>query len=616
MLLTYGKIKTINQEHPILNPSLDMDMNFYNGHYFIPDGLKLKGDESDIIIDSGFLEVYTNQSDNYDGINGKAFYINYKLTTKKGLIYTWRYYVNKVEDVVAILDKSDQPTLLLTTKSLNKLSYTRREMEERFFLRRDSHFDEPNYFIGLPILELKAVNDVPPALNFENMTTFYKNEPKKRLTLMKDLPLEHYYRVEFDISLYIDGAIHKTESSEQWNDVFQAKPNWDKEYRENKQVSESNGLILPSQRKTFGTWSMMSYLHMKLGDYYFDIPRFEGESITTNVHVSRIINNTYLPYYKMEGDRQYNDAFLNHMKNAYMHTTSPLFMSRIFVTPDEGLKTYPVVHYAKSYYLNKAAKNDSGIHLSLNRWLDYYDTRHQVIGNTNMTVMYGTGILTSTATKKKDPQLLFDDLKNKVKNTALYYDGPFGEFFGNMRDKWHKHIFSNMSTDIDTVDREEYEIYFQLFDLDPIRPLYRSFSDNILELNHYNDFINTVRNDSMITEDIRLGPEVRIVLDKSNTDLIAYNDRLMEANIKSNKPNWVLTYFKPEIVKSSPRYKTNPDLAYDPAYTEQVDFFNRITQRNNLTPNEKLAIDKLTLGFRPIQVKERGVWKDITEIIR
>ena len=69
MLLTYGKIKTINQEHPILNPSLDMDMNFYNGHYFIPDGLKLKGDESDIIIDSGFLEVYTNQSDNYDGIN-------------------------------------------------------------------------------------------------------------------------------------------------------------------------------------------------------------------------------------------------------------------------------------------------------------------------------------------------------------------------------------------------------------------------------------------------------------------------------------------------------------------------------------------------------------------
>jgi len=584
MLLTYGKIKTINQEHPILNPSLDLDMNFYNGHYFIPDG--------------------------------QAFYINYKLTTKKGLIYTWRYYVNKVEDVVAILDKSDQPTLLLTTKSLNKLSYTRREMEERFFLRRDSHFDEPNYFIGLPILELKAVNDVPPALNFENMTTFYKNEPKKRLTLMKDLPLEHYYRVEFDISLYIDGAIHKTESSEQWNDVFQAKPNWDKEYRENKQVSESNGLILPSQRKTFGTWSMMSYLHMKLGDYYFDIPRFDGESITNNVHVSRIINNTYLPYYKVEGDRNYNDAFLNHMKNAYMHTTSPLFMSRIFVTPDEGLKTYPVVHYAKSYYLNKASQNNTAIHLSLNRWLTYEDTRHQVIGNTDMTVMYGTGILTSSATKKKDPQLLFDDLKNKVKNTALFYDGPFGEFFGNMRDKWHKHIFSNMSTDEDPVNREEYEIYFQLFDLDPIRPLYRSFSDNILELNHYDNFINTVRNDSMITEDIRLGPEVRIVLDKSNTDLTAYNDRLMEANIKSNKPNWVLTYFKPEIVKSSPRYKTNPDLAYDPAYPEQVDFFNRITQRNNLTPNEKLAIDKITLGFRPIQVKERGVWKDITEIIR
>lgn len=608
MLFTYGKIKTINQDHPVLNPSLDQSMDFYTGQYYIPEGIKLKGTDYELDLESGFLEVYTNYSDIYGMKPGTAFYINYKLTTKKGLIYTWRYYINTLEETVVRLNKTDQPNLLLTSKSLGKLSYTREEMEKRFMLRRDSKLFEPNYTIGFPIIEKRKLETIPPFLDMKQMSNFYKDDNIEKITLMKDLPIEAFFNLEKNIKVVIDSNLHPYETYKQWDDVFQAKPNWDKKYMNNKRVSESNGYIFPSQLKTFGAWGLMSFLHMKLGEYFIDTLEYKFDR-NDDVSVLRIANNTYLPYYntaELEGE---NDIYIRHIKYAHKFKASPLYMSRLFVTPDEDMKTYPLVHYAKSLYSYIApSNNDINVDYLKHRNLtksDIDQIRYDYINSS----MFNTGILYTSVIKKYDPIVLFNRLKRDDKSNLMKYSNYIN--YGN--NSWPLHIFSY--THPHNIDGRENDIYTHLFDLDPAKAIYRSLSTNVLQLEHNKNFINLVRSKDVV-EDIRLGPEVRTVIDKSNINLDDYNNRLMEININNNRPNLVLTYFKPEIVKKSPRYRTNPGNVYDPAYPEQVDFLNRIIQRSNLSPNEKLAIDKITLGFRPIQVKERGVWKDITEMIR
>lgn len=605
MLFTYGKIKTINQDHPVLNPTLDQSMDFYTGQYYIPEGIKLKGTDYELDLESGFLEVYTNYSEIYGMKPGTAFYINYKLTTKKGLIYTWRYYVNTLEETVVRLNKTDQPNLLLTSKSLGKLSYTREEMEERFMLRRESKLFEPNYTIGFPIIEKRKLETIPPFLDMKSMSNFYKDEKVEKITLMKDLPIEAFFNLEKNIKVVIDSNLHPYETFQQWNDVFQAKPNWDKEYMNNKRISESNGYIFPSQLKTFGAWGLMSFLHMKLGEYFIDMLGYNFEVSNDKVSVLKIANNTYLPYYNTTELEGTNDIYNMHIKYAHRFKASPLYMSRLFVTPDEDIQTYPLVHYAKSLYSEILSNNnhtnvDYLKHRNLTQ-TDIEQIRYEKINST----MFNTGILSTSVIKKHDPIVLFNRLKRDDKSELMKYSNFMK--YGNR--SWSLHIFSDAQPEVDMVGRDN-DIYTHFFDLDPAKAIYRSLSTNVLQLDHNKNFIDLVRSKDVV-EDIRLGPEVRTVIDKSNINLDDYNNRLMEININNNKPNLVLTYFKPEIVKNSPRYKTNPGNVYDPAYPEQVDFLNRLENRKALKINEKLAIDKITVGFRPLQVKKNGVWKDL-----
>ena len=75
-----------------------------------------------------------------------------------------------------------------------------------------------------------------------------------------------------------------------------------------------------------------------------------------------------------------------------------------------------------------------------------------------------------------------------------------------------------------------------------------------------------------------------------------------------------LTYFKAEINKRSPRYTLeNQSLSYEIAYPEQQTFLPRMNKRLSLKENEKLAIDKITVGFRPILVKINNRWKKLTK---
>lgn len=604
MLFTYGKIKTINQDHPVLNPTLDQPMDFYTGQYYIPEGIKLKGTDYELDLEPGFLEVYTNYSEIYGMKPGTAFYINYKLTTKKGLIYTWRYYVNTLEETVVRLNKSDQPNLLLTSKSLGKLSYTREEMEERFMLRRDSKLFEPNYTIGFPIIEKRKLETIPPFLDMKSMSNFYQDDNVEKITLMKDLPIEAFFNLEKNIKVVIDSNLHPYETFQQWNDVFQAKPNWDKEYMNNKRVSESNGYIFPSQLKTFGSWGLMSFLHMKLGEYFIDILGYNFEVSDNKVSVLKIANNTYLPYYNTTELEGKNDIYNMHIKYAHRFKASPLYMSRLFVTPDEDIQTYPLVHYAKSLYSEISSNNEhTNVDYLKHRNLtqtDIEQIRYEKINST----MFNTGILSTSVIKKHDPIVLFNRLKRDNKSELMKYSNFMK--YGNR--SWLLHIFSDALPD--SMDGRDNDIYTHLFDLDPAKAIYRSLSTNALQLDHNRKFIDLVRNKDVV-EDIRLGPEIRTIIDKSNINLDDYNNRLMEININNNRPNLVLTYFKPEIVKNSPRYKTNPGNVYDPAYPEQIDFLNRLENRKSLKINEKLAIDKITVGFRPLQVKMNGVWKDL-----
>ena len=597
MLLMMGKIHSINSEHAILTPDINKELDFYTGYYYIKDKITIE----DLIIEPGLLEVYVTYTSAYiEGVNTE-YYINYKLITNDGKIYTWRYYLHKEEENV-YLDKTDLPGLSLTKNKIGSVIYNRKEMEERFLTREETNIEDRRYFISTPILEQRRITEVDTNLDFVGDNLFTKDEPKY-FDIQKDIGYRYLFELTKDRSVYVDYNYHNNTFNDRWLDLFNlgsARP-WDIELTGDVKVSEANGYFYPSHMKNFGINPLIDLAYVKMGEYFTDIHKVNDKlNPTSRNHTYRIINNTYLPGIVRDYSPTTDHPDGKHPREYQNGEISPFYIVRSMVTPDERMKTIPVVYYGHNSYsrLFSISEKKDRSYIAPDSEIEFSNITNP---SNKQPRQWSIGMVMTSNRNDLDLEEMFkkrNEISNNI-NTSYYYFKKDNISWG---DYYLNESGSNISHKLD-------DLHLNLFDINPDRILYRSHSTNVDNDKYITLKLDILNNSDAIT-DIRLGPEVRTVYDRTTIPLTDSENRFIK--IENDDPAMALTYFKADIVKDSPRYTLeNRELAYSITYPEQQNFVQRFNSRLNLKTDEKLAIDRITVGFRPIQVKNRGVWKNI-----
>ena len=597
MLLMMGKIHSINSEHAILTPDINKELDFYTGYYYIKNKITIE----DLIIEPGLLEVYVTYTSAYiEGVNTE-YYINYKLITNDGKIYTWRYYLHKEEENV-YLDKTDLPGLSLTKNKIGSVIYNRKEMEERFLTREETNIEDKRYFISTPILEQRRITEIDTNIDFSGDTLFTKDEPKY-FDIQKDIGYRYLFELTKDRSVYVDHNYHNNTFNDRWLDLFNlgsARP-WDIELTGDVKVSEANGYFYPSHMKNFGINPLIDLAYVKMGEYFTDIHKVNDKlNPTSKNHTYRIINNTYLPGIVRDYSPTTDHPDGKHPREYQNGEISPFYIVRSMVTPDERMKTIPVVYYGHNSYsrLFSISEKKDRSYITPDSEIEFSNITNP---SNKQPRQWSIGMVMTSNRNDLDLEEMFkkrNDISYSI-NTSYYYFKKDNISWG---DYYLNESGSNISHKLD-------DLHLNLFDINPDRILYRSHSTNVDNDKYITLKLDILNNSDAIT-DIRLGPEVRTVYDRTTIPLTDSENRFIK--IENDDPAMALTYFKADIVKDSPRYTLeNRELAYSITYPEQQNFVQRFNSRLNLKTDEKLAIDRITVGFRPIQVKNRGVWKNI-----
>ena len=599
MLLSFGKIHAINKDHPILNPTLDKPMDFYNGYYYIKEAIEFDN-EVPFTLEPGFLEVYISYTSAYEENINTEFYINYKHITNDGKIYTWRYYLHKEEETIYRLNKNERPSLILTKNKIDNLLYTEKEMSNRFLSKEKSGFEENSNFVRVPILTSRRLNEVSNNGRFNGNKLYKDNTTITSTNLNKKLGFNKLFKIFENKSSYIDDNIHPKENFDyRWKDLFNLGSIglWDDIYNKGLKVSNANGRFYPSHRRVYGIIPNINLVYSKLGEYFSNIGSISSSG---EFDVYTINHNTYLPgiiYGKKEESIEYE--YYRHPRNFFNMEECLFYMVRILDTPDPAISKNPIVFYG----------NNNAREISYNTREEKYEIvnptgefdRH----NFKIPYQWEMGMLTTVVHKKNDLELLFDDYVNNVESNSFSFTRYAKMLNKNNRVDWGSWFLNNNTS---TTFKDD--LHLHLFDTDPNKVYYRSHSTEVDNDNYINRMKDLISNGDSVT-DIRLGPEAITTYDKSEINLNS-SDRFI--NIVNEDPSMALTYLKLEINKKSPRYTLeNQNLCYELAYPEQETFTARMTRRFKLKDNEKLGIDKITVGFRPIQVKINNVWKNITK---
>ena len=599
MLLTFGKIQAITKEHPILNPTLDKPMDFYNGKYYIRDSITMT-DGSGYVIEPGFLEVYISYSSYFEENVNTEFYINYHHITNDGKIYNWRYYVHKEEETIYRLDKNDRPNLVLTKNKINNLLYTEREMEERFLSKDEFNKKDRRYYIKVPEMNRWTMGEIGSSGTFTGDFVFDKNTETK-INLNKDLNFNNLFKLFENRSIYIDANIHPYEMFDnRWVDLFNLGTSglWDDVFNKGLRVSNANGKFYPSHKQVYGINPNINVVYAKLGEYFTD---FGSLSESGKYHIYKIDHNTYLPGISYT-QKSLSDSSVNkeHPRNYFRYEESPFYMVRLLSVPDDNITKSPIIFYGGNTANTVYENHYNAINESVNLISDeIYGVR-----NTEKPRQWEMGMLLTTVHGKNDINDLLTDSKNNIQSKLLNYT-TYKSYLDKSNLDWGLYHINESTKSIFKDD-----LHIHLFDTDPNKVYYRAHSTDV-DNDNYIRRITELINLSDVVTDIKLGPEVRTVYDKTEINL---NDENRFINLVNEDMSMVLTYFKAEINKRSPRYTLeNQSLSYEVAYPEQQTFLPRMNKRLSLKENEKLAIDKITVGFRPILVKINNKWKKLTK---
>lgn len=422
----------------------------------------------------------------------------------------------------------------------------------------------------------------------------------------------------------------------------------------------------------YTTWMMhgdymLNKLHYNIGNSISDWEFEPTSSIFTrdNVKINRIVGNTYLQGHK---DLKINlPAFDNTLpldyrqgNNVYDTTNNTVmdpsdayvYSTRIIRTPDTNLKYNPVISYASNH--STIFKSSNNTLIRTDKYLignrdNYFLQRKQPSTVSTVVGIMGTNVspyrfpVGSTAinpfievpTEKEydgkhmfSPGLLYFANRDirvggilndiNVKSEPLYnssdtYDNIVGLGLGNSSSSaylalTYRYLLGSQNIGNNRLYNFD---YWWLHYGYSSKSIYRAPSNTITTTVNNEDILTKLRQNGRV-EDIRLGPEFLMVMDKSEIP-IGSPSRIF--HLMPDDPSMALTYLKMEVNKNANRYKTGVDqsIAYSPAYASQSNFGTRINTRVNLPKNATLGIDKITAGFRPIQVKVAGVWRNITK---
>lgn len=598
MLLLMSKIHSIEADHPVLIPDIRKDMDFYTGYYYIKEKIAI----GEMFIEPGLLEVYITYTSNYIEGSNTEYYVNYKLFSKDGRIFTWRYYLHKEEETVYLLNTGDSPNMLLSKNRIENIVYNRDEMEERFLTKNESNIDDRRYFISTPLVEQREINGVDNNFDFIGDNLYSKNKAKY-FDIQKDIGYSNFFDITKDRSVYADYNFHTSTNERTWTDLFNlgSEGSWDKNLiGDTTKVSEANGKIFQSQLKVYGVNPIIDLAYIKMGEYFTDVGKMNSKlNPDGKNHTYRIVNNTFLPGIVRSKSETGVSSLPKYSHPRYYNNEeiAPFYMVRSIITPDERMTTIPIIYYGH---------NESGD--SFDKYV-YEDRRYLPPTEDDLTTItkpkhtkprqWNIGMILSSNKNNIDLEEMFGrrNSSSHLISSSYYY-----EVMNKI--SWGKYFLNSISTGNKTDD-----LHINLFDIEPSRVLYRCHSNNVDNDTYIDAKLDALNKTNAVT-DIRLGPEVRTVYDRSTTLLSDPSSRLIK--IDNADPSMALTYFKAEIVKESPRYTMeNRELAYSIAHPEQLDFSNRMRKRLNLKPDEKLAIDRVTVGFRPIQIEVNGVWKNI-----
>lgn len=409
---------------------------------------------------------------------------------------------------------------------------------------------------------------------------------------------------------------------------------------------------------------MLNKLHYNIGNSISDW-EFEPTSsafIRDSVKINRIVGNTYLqghidlninrpafdntlPLDYRQGNNVYSTTNNTVMdpSDAYVYST------RIIRTPDTNLKYNPVISYASNHSTIFKSSNNTG---RMDKYLignkdNYFLQRKQpstaavatgIMGAVAAPYRFPTGVIATDpfvevpVVKEYDGKHMFSPGLLYFANRDIRIGGVLNEPVtkselvftqANMYDN----ILGANESVLNTTVALRYAYLlgsknvgnYRLYNFDywwlhygySSKSIYRAPSNTITTTTNNEDILAKLRQNGRV-EDIRLGPEFLMVMDKSEIP-IGSPSRIF--HLTPNDPSMALTYLKMEVNKNANRYKTGVDqnIAYSPAYASQSNFGTRITTRVNLPKNATLGIDKITAGFRPIQVKVGGVWRNITK---
>lgn len=660
MLLGMGKIKTIGKDDPLLKPSLDYPLSFYTGYYYLKEEANLDasatGNSFLYKINPGFLEIYISYSSDYKPGENTSYYINYRLTTQDGSLYIWRYYAHKEEGVLTFLDRTDRPKLLLTKNKIGKLVYTKDEMDELFLNKKASHLDNDEYFIRTPKIEVVPINKALNKLDFRPTNMFntedimteeefdrskividgFKDWEKFNNLLVwrfKDSDSRLEYFLENETSVNNSLALDPYRSNVGWLTKELNKEDLAISPGRNDNIFNQQGLYKRVNRMlaTLGDWSANLFRN-------WQVPKMAGDTMqnynleqsigVNQTCISRVVGNTYFPdiapiisgelhqvkWIPNNGIQM--DKFREQWSDSLLegYTRSSFHMGRIMNLPDNDMVSSPVILYGNNGtsgtiegmkyrgadtgyavsedFLNNFTKSNMWPIIQSGVEIKYALARQLRPGNILTTHLKKEHFVKRVNLSTRSKTLGIQAQENKFYD--LYSTPQYGQW-DNPRRKWKNNVLSD-------------HVISNMIDFDYLVTGYRQQSYDVWNTDYIDYAMNLINTDKDGAK-LRLGPEVRTTYDLSEYRVDDWQHRVL--NIQPDA-NMALTYFKPEIVKTSPRYTLeNQADVYGITFPGEVNFADKLSKSLSLPDSQTLAIDKITVGFRPIQKYVNGRWVPI-----
>lgn len=572
MLRTYGRIRQLKENDPVLQPTYS-NIKGIEGIYYVDDAKIIKDyfdvKSNETISGAGFLKVslYANKDTNelkdiyshltdVNLMRDSEVFVKYHYYTESGNIYEWKYVVDKKIPTPLELGLKKK---VITNNNISDLYYSEDELNKLFYKR--SYFSPLYYYTAIGNNPNKNVDDIgnDNILYIENngklnvrptvsmsLTDEFNKFNKKKIGNIDAISVVRYPNNIGDFNpdlLPLErGAIKGQISYPQ--------------YRNNRDPGgDLVRFVNPVYNKDFPILRKMN-----VPTIFSGLSEFLGDKLIKTL-------DDYLSFesYDLRGNYYYiqnrNNREIKSTLNKLGHDKGLYFLSRAIRTPDEDLIYIPQIHYGPSVPIRALGDYEGSSGIKIN-----YIIRDLLERNLN-NVRSNPNLITNSLDERV-PR--YTDLEGTKKYATYANLGLFGQYY--------KIAHSTRIIDNPVVDK-----------------------------------LKTYIKENRIVEDIRLGNLVTFTKDISDNTLATPAERERAICILDNEPHMVLTNIKFEINQDSFRYRNIDQEGLKPYSLDRNTFLTRMRSRVSYGFEHNLTIDKLTATFRPLEIKIDGEWTKIKE---